>query len=121
MPLAPLTVTLTDAQKREALKRTRKLYGDQLTEVERELTEALTAVAEGDFLAQYLGDQPEVKELRTKGGRVAELEQKRAYLSKLIERLDQVTPPQADVKAPLPSGQVPGKPIGSTSGVMRRF
>ncbi len=126
MPLQPLTVTLTDGQKIDALKRFRKLYGDELAQVEVQMTEILTAIAEADHLTQFLGEQPEVKAMKAKQGELAALEQRRAYLGKLLDRLDAVTPPQPEVKAPLPNGAQPRRtgtvpPPGSSAGQIRRF
>ena len=116
MPLQPLTVTLSDGQKIAALKRMREGYQAQLAVIDAELTEALLAQAEADFLSPYLGEQPEIKELRTKAGDAAAKEARRQYLGKLIERLDQVIPAQPDVHVPLPTGAAAGK-----SGPLRRF
>jgi hypothetical protein len=102
MPQPPLAVTLTDWQKIEALKRARERYQEDLTKVESELTDILTACAEADFIAQYLGDQPEVKEMRAKKPEAEGKEKRRQYLIALIERLDAVIPKQAEVKAPVP-------------------
>jgi hypothetical protein len=104
----PLTVTLTPGQQIEALKRIRERYETELAQVESELTDILTAVAEADFLAQYLGDQPEVKELRARKADAEVKEQRRQYLHKLLERLAQVTPKQPEVKAAIPSAAKPG-------------
>jgi hypothetical protein len=92
MPLEPLTVTLSDGQKVEAMKRFRVKYADELTKVESELTDVLVALAEADFLAQYLGEQPEIVELRKRKPDVENLEKRRSYLRKIIDRLDQYTP-----------------------------
>ncbi len=102
MPQPPITVALTDWQKIEALKRSRERYAEELVKVESEVTDILTACAEADFLAQYLGDQPEVKELRAKKPDAEVKEKRRQYLIALIERLDAVIPKQADIKAPVP-------------------
>jgi hypothetical protein len=129
MPLQPLTVTLTDGQKLDVLKRFRKLYSDELAQVETQMTEILTAIAEADHLGQFLGDQPEVRALKAKQSELAALEQRRTYLGKLLDRLEAVTPAQADVKVPLPSGGAPPRrggampppPGGSAGGQLRRF
>jgi hypothetical protein len=108
MPLAPLTVSLSDGQKQAALKRMQKHYSEALTALEAELTEALTASAEADLLAQYLGEQPEVKDLRALGSKSAELEKRRQYLGAILERLAAVIPVQPDVHAPLPNAKPAG-------------
>jgi len=109
MPQPPLTVALTDWQKIETLKRTREGYQEELTKVEAEITDILTACAEADFLAQYLGDQPEVKEMRAKKPEAEAKEKRRQYLLALIERLDAVIPKQPEVKPTLAGA---GKPAG---------
>jgi hypothetical protein len=109
MPLPPLAATLTDGQKVEAMKRFRALYGDELTAIEAKLADALLAGQEADFLAQYLGEQPELKELRARAGEADKLEKRRQYLAALVERLDQYTPKQPEVKVQLGA---PGKPPG---------
>jgi hypothetical protein len=109
MPQPPITVTLSDWQKIEALKRTRERYQEELTKVESEVTDILTACAEADFLAQYLGDQPEVKDLRAKKPEAEVKEKRRQYLLALIDRLDAVIPKQPDVKPALAGA---GKPAG---------
>ena len=113
MPAQPITVTLTDGQKLDVLKRLRKRYGDEVERVEASVVEILTAVAEAEFLTQYVGEQPEVKELRARKAELETLELRRQYLSKLIDRLDAVTPDQPDVKAPPPSGVHPAQPARS--------
>lgn len=107
MPQPPITVTLSDWQKIEALKRTRERYQEELTKVESEVTDILTACAEADFLAQYLGDQPEVKDLRAKKPEAEVKEKRRQYLLALIDRLDAVIPKQPDVKPALAGGSKP--------------
>jgi hypothetical protein len=112
----PLVVTLSDGQKVEAMKRFRHRYTEELTKVEAELTEALTHVAEADFLAQYLGEQPEIIELR-KGKEDAErLQKRRIYLKKIIARLDEYTPQQKPITVPVPSV---GTPQGAGSAAAR--
>jgi hypothetical protein len=114
MPQPPLAVTLTDWQKIEALKRARERYQEDLTTVESDLTDILTACAEADFIAQYLGDQPEVKEMRAKKPEAETQEKRRQYLIALIERLDAVIPKQAEIKAPVPGA-------GGKSTGLKRF
>ena len=109
MPLPPLTVTLTEGQKVEAMKRFREQYAEDLTKVESELTDILTAIAEADHLTQYLGDQPELKELKKRQGEVEALQARRVYLGKIIERLDQYTPQVKPVAVP----SLGGGPAGS--------
>ena len=118
MPIAPITVVLSDHQKVEVLKRYRKVYGDELTQIETRMTEILISIADADYLATFLGDQPEVTALRAHQAELATLETRRAYLGKIIDRLASVVPAQADVKPPPPSGApVPSR----NSGVVRRF
>ena len=114
MPQPPLAVTLTEWQKIDALKRTRERYQEELTKTEAELSDILTSCAEADYIAQYLGEQPEVKDLRAKKPEVEAREKRRQYLIALIERLDSVIPKQAEVKMPLPS-------TGAKPGGMKRF
>jgi hypothetical protein len=109
MPQPPISVSLTDWQKIEALKRVRERYQEELTKVESEVTDILTTCAEADFLAQYLGDQPEIKEMRAGRPEAETKEKRRQYLIALIERLDAVIPKQAEVKQPAPGT---GKPSG---------
>ncbi len=104
MALPPLTVTLSDGQKAEALKRMRKQYADQMEKIVNDLTTALTSHAEAEFLAAYLGEQPEIKELRLAAAKATELEAKRQYLGKVLERLDAVLPAPVEVNVPVPSG-----------------
>jgi hypothetical protein len=116
MPLAPLTIALSDGQKIETLKRFRARYGEELKKIELELTDALTAIAEADFLVAYLGEQPEVVELRSRKPEAEKLERRRQYLGMIIERLDQVIPQQPAVSVPAPTG-VGG--AGAKPGVRR--
>jgi hypothetical protein len=108
MPTPPLAVTLSPGQQIEALKRMRERYADELKQVESELSDILTACAEADFLAQYLGEQPEVKELRAKKPEAEAKEKRRQYLFALLERLDAVIPKQADVKVAPPAAKPGG-------------
>jgi len=110
MPQPPIAVTLSDWQKIEALKRVREDYQEELTKVESEITDILSACAEADFIAQYLGDQPEVKERRARKPEAETKEKRRQYVIALIERLDAVIPKQAEIKAPVPGsgGKSPG-------------
>lgn len=108
MPQPPIAVTLTDWQKIEALKRARERYQEELTKVEAEITDVLTACAEADFLVQYVGEQPDVKEMRARKPEAEAKEKRRQYLLALIERLDAVIPKQPEVKAPVPGAGKPG-------------
>jgi len=110
----PLAVALTEWQKIDALKRTRELYQTELKKTEAELTDILVACAEADYIAQYVGEQPEVKELRAKKPEVEAREKRRQYLIALIERLESVIPKQPEVKPSLPS-------TGGKPGGMKRF
>ena len=104
MPAQPLAVTLSDGQKIDVLKRFRKKYGDELTALDAQVTEILTAIQEADFMVQYVGEQPEVKELRARKAELDALEARRIYLGKLLDRLDAVIPAQPEVHAPIPNG-----------------
>ena len=114
MPQPPLAVTLSDWQKIEALKRCRERYQEELGRVESELTDILTACAEADFIAQYLGEQPEVKEMKARKPEAETKEKRRQYLLALIERLDAVIPKQAEIKAPPPGA-------GGKAGGIKRY
>ncbi len=111
MPLNPLSATLSDGQKLAVLKRFRAKYGDELTKLEAEMQEILLSVAEADFLTQYLGEQPEIAELRAKKSELEIKEKRRQYLGKIIDRLDQSIPQQQPVNVPAPSG-AGAKPTG---------
>ena len=113
MPAQPLSVTLSDGQKIDVLKRYRKKYGDELAALDSQEIEILTAIQEADFMTQYVGEQPEVKELRARKTELDVIIARRQYLGKLIDRLDAVIPAQPEVHAPLPnssasSGARPG-------------
>jgi hypothetical protein len=108
MPLQPLSVTLSDGQKIDVLKRFRKKYGDELATVEASVTEILTSIAEAEFMVQYVGEQPEVKDLRARKAELEQFEQRRQYLGKLIERLDGVIPQQPEVHASLAGSSAAG-------------
>ena len=92
MPLQPITVTLTDGQKIEALKRFAQGYEEELTELEQQITNAKTALAELEFLKGYLGDQPEVLSLLEQAEGLDRLEKRRQHVGMLLERLGQVIP-----------------------------
>jgi len=114
MPQPPLAVTLSEWQKIEALKRARERYHEELLKVESEITDILSACAEADYLAQFLGDQPEVKEMRARKPEADTKEKRRQYLIALIERLDAVIPKQAEIKATAPGA-------GGKSAGLKRF
>ena len=118
MAQGPITVTLTEWQKLEALKRVRERYADELAKLEAGISEILTACAEADHLAQFLGEQPEVAELRAKRPEAEAKEKRRQYLLKLVERLDQVIPKQPEVKVQLPGAGGGG---GAKPGNLRKF
>jgi hypothetical protein len=117
MPSEPLVISLSDGQKVEAMKRFRARYADELTKVEAELTEILTQTAEADFLVQYLGEQPELVELRKRKDQAESLQKRRGYLYKIIARLDEYTPQQKPVTAQAPSGA--GAPATRPGGIKR--
>jgi hypothetical protein len=122
MPIEPLTVTLTDGQKVEAMKRFRVKYADELTKVEAELTDVLINLAEADFLAQYLGEQPEIIDLRKRKPDVENLEKRRSYLRKIIERLDQYTPQLKPVTVAPPNAAGAGAPAAAQRpGGIKRY
>lgn len=104
MPLTPLTIQLSNGQQVEALKRFREKYGDELEKLESDMRDILTACAEADFIAKYLGDQPEVVELRVRKAELEAKEKRRQYLSMILERIDAVLPKQSPVSIPAPSG-----------------
>ncbi|MCX8039988.1 MAG: hypothetical protein N3B15_05385 [Planctomycetota bacterium] len=106
MSKGPLSVTLSEWQKLEALKRMRERYQEELDKLEATLTDILTACAEADFLAQYIGEQAEVKELRARKAEIEPLEKRRQHLLALIERIDAIMPKLADVR-PSPPGAMP--------------
>lgn len=101
MSLPPLEVDLSDGEKLEALKRYRRRYGDELEQIESEMRAIKVNVAEYDFLKQYLGEQPEVKELLDEQGKLEQLEKRRQHVGMLVARLDQVIPKgQGETEAP---------------------
>jgi F0F1-type ATP synthase alpha subunit len=118
MPLNPITVTLSDGQKIAAMKRFRQHYAEELTKLEAEMTEIMTNLAEADFLAQYLGEQAEIQELRARKGEVEAKETRRQRLGKIIERLDQYTPQQKSV-AVAPPIQAPADGSAKPGGIKR--
>ena len=113
MPLPPLNVALSDWQKIEVMKRFRQKYGEEMTKLESDMTDIMTAMAEADFLAQYLGEQPEVADLRKRKAELDTLEKRRQLLGQIIERLDKYTPPVQAVSAPPPN---PGARPAPTAG-----
>ncbi len=117
MPLPPLTVALTDWQKIEVMKRFRLKYGDELTKVESEMQEILTNMAEAEFLGQYLGEQPEVVDLKKRKADLEQLERRRQLLGQIIERLEKYTPPQQAMTVAPPN---PGKVAPGGSGAARQ-
>ena len=113
MPIQPIVVTLSDGQMMETLKRFRAKYAEELEKLDVELTDILTALAEADFIAQYLGEQPEVKELRAKKAELEVKERRRDYLGKIIDRLDASIPQLPAVSVPVPNS---GRPEAGGSG-----
>lgn len=97
MPLDPLQVALTDGEKIEVLKRFHQKYQEELVKIEGELADMLRAQAEADFVQQYLGEQPEVIELRGDQQKLQKLEERRQHIGAIIERLGSVIPKQADI------------------------
>ena len=121
MPLPPLSVTLTDGQKVASMKRFRTRYAEELEKLDAELTEILTNLAEADFLVQYLGEQPEIGELRARKAEVEVKERRRQYLGKIIERLDQYTPQQKPVAVPPPNATPAGGSAAAKPGGIKRY
>lgn len=117
MPLPPLDVQLTNGQQIEVLKRFRERYAEELTKLELDMTDILTARAEAEFMAKYLGDQPEVVELRQRVKELDAKEKRRQYLGMIIDRLDAVLPKQAPVNVAAPVA-----PAGSSKAAgVRRY
>jgi hypothetical protein len=102
-PLPPLTSTLSNGQKMEVLKRFRHLYADELTKIEAEMQNLLINLAEADYMAAFIGEQPEVVTLRASKSALEDKEKRRQTLGKLLERLDQMIPEQAPVAVAPPS------------------
>lgn len=121
MPLQPLTITLSDGQKVEALKRFRAKYHEEVERIESDLAEILTAVAEAEFLAQYIGEQPEVVSLKERKAEADKLEKRRQHIGLILDRLDQVIPKQQEVKVPVPSGARPGAAAPPPGSGIRRY
>src|SRR2546430_1570630 len=87
MPLQPLSVTLSDGQKVAAMKRFRTRYAEELVKLDAELTEILTSLAEADFLVQYLGEQPELVEMRALHALIASWADKKLLLPRAMGEL----------------------------------
>ncbi len=104
MPLKQLSATLSDGQKLAVLKRFRAKYAEELEKLDVDMQEIMINLAEADFIAQYLGEQPEVAELRAKKAELEAKEKRRQYLGKIIERLDASIPDQPAVNVPPPQG-----------------
>lgn len=119
MPLQPLAIALSDGQKLAALKRFRDRYQEELAKVEGEMTEILTAIEEAKYLGAFIGEQPEVAELKARQGEIEAKEKRRQHLGKILERLEQVIPKQADVHVPPPGGAGGRPPPPGGSGVRR--
>ncbi len=108
------------------MKRFRVKYAEELGKIDQDLTDVLTALAEADFLSQYLGEQPEIVDLRKRKAEIEALEKRRQYLSKIIERLDQYTPQQKAVSVAPPNaaggpGGQPARPAGGAGGGIKRY
>jgi hypothetical protein len=119
MPLKQLNATLSDGQKVATLKRFRAKYQEELEKIEVEMQEIMISLAEADFMVQYIGEQPEVVEMRARKAELDTKEKRRQYLGKIIDRLDQCIPDQPDVKAPLPTGANAGRESGKAP--VRRY
>jgi hypothetical protein len=118
MPTDPLTITLSDGQKVEAMKRFRARYADELSKLEATLTEMLTQVAEAEFLMPYLGEQPELVEQRKRKDEADVLQKRRNYLYKIIARLDEYTPQQKPITTQAPGS---GGAQAPRPGSMKRY
>lgn len=119
MPLPPINVQLSNGQQVEVVKRFRLKYSEELEKLENEMRDMLTASTEADFMAKYLGEQPEVIELRNQMKDFDVKEKRRQYLGAIIERLDAVTPKQAPVTVAPPGGGPTG--VSGTKPVVRRY
>ena len=97
MPLEPIQVHLTDGEKIEVLKRFQQSYKAEMDELVAKLETHLRSHAEADFVAQYLGEQPEVLSLKSNQEEVAKLEQRRQHIAVIIDRLAQVIPKQDEI------------------------
>ncbi len=100
MPLQPISVELSNGQKLEVLKRFYKRYTGELTELEDQIREIKLALAEFEFVVQYLGEQSEVSELKAKQGELEKLEARRIHIGKLVERLEGSIPKQKGAERP---------------------
>ena len=100
MSLQPIEVELSNGQKVEVLKRFYKRYKDELTHLEDEIRDIKTALAEHGFMSQYIGEQPEVKELLARQGELEKLETRRAHIGKIMERLEGSIPKGKGADAP---------------------
>lgn len=96
-PLPPLTSTLSNGQKMEVLKRFRHLYAEELVKIEADMQNLLINLAEADYMAAFIGEQPEVVVLRASKTALDDKEKRRQTLGKLLERLDQLIPDQPAV------------------------
>jgi hypothetical protein len=114
MPLPPLNSELTEGQKIEVMKRFRQRYTEELQKLEAEMTDIITNLGEADHLGQFIGEQPEVVELRKRKTELDALERRRQLLGQIIERLDKYVPQQAalSVSAPNRGGTPTNKPAG---------
>jgi hypothetical protein len=106
MPLQALSAILSEGQKTAALKRFRARYTEELAAIEAEMQEIMTSLAEADYLVQFLGEQPEVVELRARRAELEVKDKRRQYLGKLLDRLDQCIPEQPAMNVPPPAGNV---------------
>lgn len=98
MQLEPIEVHLTEGQKLEVLKRFRQRFLDELDQLDGAIRSIKIELAEFDFVVQYLGEQPEVLQLKDRADELVKLNQRRDHLGKLLGRLDQVLPKQAGDK-----------------------
>jgi hypothetical protein len=117
-----MNAALSDGQKIAVLKRFRARYADDLKKLESDLQDILIALTEADLLATYLGEQPEIAELRARKAEADTLERRRQHLGKILERLDQVIPAQQPVVTQPPAGADPrASGAGQRASGLRKF
>ena len=103
MPLEPLQVSLTSGEQIEVLKRFQQQYTEELEKVDGEILEILRGAAEAEFLQQYIGEQPDVVELRGDQAKLAQLQERRNHIGAILDRLAATIPQQQAVEVKAPS------------------